>query len=57
MRPRTLPLSCLMPRHSGSSTSSKDSMPYGVAASASAARHSAVMVLTFWFSSWQGDAA
>jgi len=40
-----------MPFHSGSSTSSKDSIPYGAEASARAAMVRAVMVFTFWFSS------
>jgi len=43
---RTLPRSRRMPFHSGSSTSSKLSMPYGAAASASAATVRAVMVFT-----------
>ena len=47
----TLPRSRRMPFQSGSRTSSKDSMPYGEAASASADTVSAVMVFTFWFSS------
>lgn len=40
-------LSSLIPFQSGSSTSSKDSMPYGAAASANAAMERDVMVLTF----------
>ena len=40
-----------MPFQRGSRTSSNDSMPYGAAASASAAMVKEVMVLTFWFSS------
>lgn len=43
---RTFPRRRRMPFHSGSSTSSKDSMPYGAAASARAATVSAVMVFT-----------
>ena len=46
-----LPLCARIPFHSGFKTLSKDSMPYGAAASASAATDNAVMVRTFWFSS------
>lgn len=48
---RKVYLSSLMPFHNGSRTSSKDSMPYGAAASARAAIDRDVMVFTFWFSS------
>lgn len=40
-----------MPFHRGSRTSSKDSIPYGEAASARALTVRAVIVFTFWFSS------
>ena len=40
-----------MPFQRGSRTSSKDSIPYGEAASARALTVRAVMVFTFWFSS------
>lgn len=45
------PRCCRIPFHNGFSTLSKDSMPYGVAASARAARARAVMVRTFCCSS------
>lgn len=47
----TFPLCCRIPFHSGLSTLSKDSIPQGVAASASAAKARAVMVRTFCCSS------
>ena len=47
----TFPRCARMPFHNGLRTLSNDSIPYGVAASASAAMESAVMVRTFWFSS------
>lgn len=47
----TLPLCCLIPFQRGFSTESKDSIPYGVAASARAAIARALMVRTFCCSS------
>ena len=44
---RTFPLCALIPFHSGLSTESKLSMPYGSEASARAARERAVMVRTW----------
>ena len=44
---RTFPRCARIPFHSGFSTASNDSMPYGVAASANAATDNAVIVRTF----------